>query len=136
MRIQDNLCNTSFRSLHFAKYKPIFNKKLTYAQDTKIEGMKISEKGIKYIEDINIPENLKKEISNSPLIKNLANKFETFIVYTEGLNSAVTDKFFSLLSIYHMEPPRLNSIEKEIIGCDENNYFNARKKCISQLNKD
>ena len=29
-----------------------------------------------------------------------------------------------------------NSIEKEIIGCDENNYFNARKKCISQLNKD
>ena len=41
MKIQDNLCNTSFKSLHFVKYKPVFNKKLTYEKDAFIEGIDV-----------------------------------------------------------------------------------------------
>lgn len=136
MRIQDNLCNTSFRSLHFVKYKPVFNKKLTYEKDAFIEGMKTTKEGIKYIDDINISSEMKNAISNTPIIKKLAKEFETFIVYSEGVNNAISEKFYSLLRIYHVDPSKPTSIKNEIIGCDKNSYFNARQNCINKLNKE
>ena len=136
MRIQDNLCNTSFKSLHFVKYKPVFNKKLTYEKDAFIEGMKTTKEGIKYIEDIDISSEMKNAISNAPFVKKLAKNFETFVVYSEGINNAISEKFYSALRIYHVDPSKSTSTRNEIVGCDKNSYFNARKICISKLNQE
>ena len=79
---------------------------------------------------------MKNEISNTPIIKKLAKEFETFIVYSEGVNNAISEKFYSLLRIYHVDPSKPTSIKNEIIGCDKNSYFNARQNCINKLNKE
>ena len=58
----------------------LFNKNTKYITQ---EQVKISERGIRYIENTGIPQNIKERFQNNPFIKELAEQFDTFVFFRE-----------------------------------------------------
>ena len=67
--------------LYFCKTSNvIFNKNANYKTE---EIVKISQDGFKYTEETRIPQIIKEKFAKIPFIKNLAEKFDTFIFFSE-----------------------------------------------------
>ena len=66
--------------LYFTKAHPIFNRQAEFITD---EIVKTSKDGFKYIEDTQISEELKDRFAKTTLISDLAEKFDTFICFSE-----------------------------------------------------
>ena len=67
--------------LYFSKTSNvIFNKNANYKTE---EIVKLSQEGFKYIEDTKTPQIIKEKFAKIPFIKNLAEKFDTFIFFRE-----------------------------------------------------
>ena len=82
MHIQDlNSYNPSSKGLYFTKISSVlFNKNAKYITQ---EPVKTSEKGIRYIENTEIPKNIKDRFLKIPFIKELSENFDTFIFFRE-----------------------------------------------------
>lgn len=67
--------------LYFSKTSNVlFNKNANYKTG---EIVKLSQEGFKYIEDTKTTQIIKEKFANIPFIKNLAEKFDTFIFFRE-----------------------------------------------------
>lgn len=66
--------------LYFTTTKVPFDKGIDLGKKA---GVKISQEGYKYIENVNISDSIIKKFQNNKLIKDLANKFDTFVLYEE-----------------------------------------------------
>ena len=82
-----------------------FTKKTSvlYNKDPKIkfctdEIVKVSEEGTRYIEDKLIPQSLKDRFANIPFIKELSEKFDTFVFFREIPKDSKTNGGFHNLS--------------------------------------
>lgn len=62
--------------LYFAKPGVLFNPNANYVNP---EGQKITEKGVRYFESIELSESIRKKIAEIPFIKELSEKYETFV---------------------------------------------------------
>lgn len=133
MQVHNTVTTPNFRSIYFVKYKPVFNKKLTYTQSVKNECMQTTKAGIKYIEDINISNDLKNAIKNIPCLKKLSEKFETFIQYDEKPTNTTKKGYSSKINIYHKEKEYSQTKINTIEGFDNNSYAKARENCINNL---
>ena len=82
MHIQSiNSYNPSTKGLYFSKVSNVlFNKDAKYITQKQV---KISEHGIRYIEDTSIPQKIKERFQNNPFIKELAEQFDTFVFFRE-----------------------------------------------------
>ena len=81
MQIQKTT-NTNFgKGIYFSHISNIcFNKT---AKFTNKEGVKISEEGYKYIEQTQLSKQIKDKFKNNKFIKNISEKFDTFIWFEE-----------------------------------------------------
>ena len=76
--------------LYFCKTSNvIFNKNANYKTE---EIVKISQDGFKYTEETRIPQIIKEKFAKIPFIKNLAEKFDTFIFFS-----------VKILKIFHIQ---------------------------------
>lgn len=82
MHIQSiNSYNPSSKGLYFSKVSNVlFNKEAKYITQ---EQVKVSERGIRYIEDTAIPQKIKERFMKIPFIQEVSEKFDTFIFFRE-----------------------------------------------------
>ena len=67
--------------LYFAKPGVLFNPNVSFV-DT--EGQKITQKGVRYFENNELAENIRKRISEIPFVKELSKKYETFVTVIQS----------------------------------------------------
>ena len=88
----------AFRTLHFSKTPTIL---LNGAEDIfEHEEVSITKNGIRYLEDKDIPKQIKERLANIPFIKELSRKCETFIWFVE---SKGPKDYRSWVKISHVE---------------------------------
>ena len=76
--INDVKCVSS-KGLYFAKFGVLFNKRAEFLKNS---GVSVSETGVRYFEDTSIPQKIKEAVEKNKYIKNLADKYDTFVSYS------------------------------------------------------
>lgn len=141
MRISSILANNYEPSmkagLYFTKTSNVlFNKSknLKYITD---EIVKVSNEGSRYIEDTQISEAMKKRFMQIPFIKQLAEKFDTFIFFREIPKD---ESFFKLDHISYSkiswaDYSLKNAQSRDFVGKSRNSQLEATKNMLMNIDK-
>ena len=126
--------NITSKGLYFAKAKPLNSQYFNYTN--RIE-QKLSQQGIKYLEDNLILSNIKEKISGISIIKQLAKKFDTFVVYNENKEKKIfnpkEEEFLSVAEIYIAKNPEKEPKRIVFWGRDDNSILTARENCLENI---
>ena len=135
--ISNNFNNnkTSFKAgLYFAKSPYIlFNKKtpISYFADKRFvynfynSKISTSKEGLRYIEDDKISFDMKREIATMPVIKDLSEKFDTFVVSYKPRFIKELKKYSSLIDIFWADYSKEQAQNKLVIGYSEKSESGA-----------
>ena len=137
MRIQQqNSYNPNIKALYFAKTTPLCNKALNYVNKA---DQKLSKNGFKYLEDKVINPNIKKRIKNIPFVKEMAKKFETFVVYTENKYGKIYNnqqkEYLSMMEMFVVDTENSAVKTHLIMARDDDSLLMAREKFFEKANK-
>ena len=134
---------TSFKAgLYFAKSPYIlFNKKtpISYFANEKFvynfynSKILTSNEGFRYIEDDIISSDMKKEIANMPIIKELSEKFDTFVVSYKPKFIKELKKYSSLVDIFWADHSKEQAQNKLVIGYSEKSELGAVSDMLRKL---
>lgn len=90
---------TSFNGLYFVKNPTVLFDKSAKLDIFANEAVSLSKEGFKYVEDTVVSPKLKDKISNIPFIKDLAEKFDTFVYLSKPFNNTYYNKYYSHLKV-------------------------------------
>lgn len=104
--------NTSFqKGVYFVKNPSIIFEKKQKVIVAHKDIFSVSQDGFKYIENKNIKADLKNRITNAPFIKELAEKFDTFVYLSKPLkNDYYNKKYYSHMKIKWAENKKCDVI--------------------------
>ena len=133
---QQNSYNPNMKALYFAKTTPLCNKSLNYVNKA---DQKISKNGFKYLEDKVTDKSIKKRIANIPFVKEMAKKFETFVVYTENKYGKIYNnqqkEYLSMMEMFVVDTENLMVKNHLIMARDDDSLLMAREKFFQKANK-
>lgn len=133
MRVQKLNNNTTFTNgVYFSKASNIcFDKGGNFVNPKAF--VRTSENGYKYIEDISIPEILKKRLLENEYIKNLAQQFDTFIWHKQfPVDKKKNNGYISMVKIWWADLSKAKG-QKEIIGVSKTNTDEALENMFEKL---
>ena len=126
----------AYKGLYFAKTTPLCNEGFNYVNKAE---QKVSKQGIKYLEDKDIAANVKERISNIPFIKEMGEKFETFVVYTEKKMEKFFNKeqeeYVSIIDMHVINKQEKKSQNYVFLGRDTNSLLEARDNCLKKVDR-
>ena len=139
----NNNNNISFKNgLYFAKTPYIlFNKKtpINYFANEKFKynifnsEILTSKEGFRYIKDDITPADIKKEVTNLPFIKDLAERFDTFVVCHKPSFIDNLKKYSSILEVFWADYSKGQVQNEVVIGYSKKSETDAVKNMIHNL---
>lgn len=124
--------NVYFKSgLYFTTVPVKFDKNADFAQKV---GVKVSQEGFKYIERPNISAPIIKKFQNNKFVKNLAEKFDTFVLYEEiPQNKKSSSNFIVMAKIWWFDNIKNAGQYKGARGLSRSSKDHALDKMFKEL---
>ena len=122
---------TSFNGLYFVKNPTVLFDKSANIDVFANEAVSLSKEGFKYIEDTIISPKMKDKISNIPFIKDLAEKFDTFVYLSKPFKNDYYNKYYSHLKVRWADGSNVLPSKYDVIGSSQK----SSKCAISNLVK-
>jgi len=118
--------------LYFSKVSNvIFNKEANYITNKPV---KVSSDGFKYIEDTELPEEMKKRFANIPFIYDLAQKFDTFI-WTSFSRDSICGKNAVVTKVSWGDSSQKYAPQKYVVTHSEKSKEDSINKMFENLEK-
>ena len=128
----NNQNQTTFqKGLYFTKTSTVLFDKSAKLKTIAKKAVSTSEDGFRYVENTTISNTIKDRIAKVPFVKDLAEKFDTFVYMKEPFKSPYYDKAYSPLKIKWFDTTT-NSVKRcDVLGKD--NY--SRKQAVNDMLK-
>ena len=133
MKVQKPVYNPVFTSgVYFSRASNIcFDKTASFANE---RGMKVSENGYKYLESLTIPEDVKKKFLNNKFIKEISEKFDTFIWFEQvPANKKWGNGFIAMAKIWWADSSKEAAQRKGVRGISRKSASKALDNMFKEL---
>lgn len=104
---------------------------IRFARESAME----SAEGYKYFPDIQIKPEIAERLKQIPFVKNLAEKFDTFIFFTKDAKG-INEKYTSFVSVTWADPGKKILQRKRYIGLSENSSEEATANLLDKMGKE
>lgn len=120
----------NMQGLYFTKGTPKFNENLCFPAH---KNSKYTESGVRYVEDKLIPKDLKEKFANLKIVKDLSEKFDTFIQYVSIGNINNKSKNYSSFAYIRYDDKSTPRAKELIAFADGHNIKESTEKLLKAI---